>query len=193
MRESFAAFKGRATVSPQNADGSRSKSKKSSGIIGRTVSRELMTGCPGLQNEEGKLQSQIPLPRKVQFQGIQPGPPSPFLALTTPSRCQAEGYDGSFGKCLLFDFLILVFSEKARASSNSFLRVAGAERLVSPSCSRQPERQMASRQVWGQPGQHQAPWVGTGKRKVTGTADTVPPKEQVCHPRSASRGSTGHR
>lgn len=35
------------------------------------------------------------------------------------------GYTWCFNKCFLFDFLIFVFSEKALASSNSFLRVAG--------------------------------------------------------------------
>lgn len=36
-----------------------------------------------------------------------------------------SGYTWCFSKCFLFDFLIFVFSEKALASSNSFLRVAG--------------------------------------------------------------------
>lgn len=45
--------------------------------------------------------------------------PSPFL-----------GYTWCFNKCFLFDFLIFVFSEKALASSNSFLRVAGRKQRV---------------------------------------------------------------
>lgn len=43
---------------------------------------------------------------------------------TREDPVQAEGYTWCFNKCFLFDFLILVFSEKALASSNSFLRVA---------------------------------------------------------------------
>lgn len=39
------------------------------------------------------------------------------------------GYTWCFNKCFLFDFLIFVFSEKALASSNSFLRVAGRKQL----------------------------------------------------------------
>lgn len=38
-----------------------------------------------------------------------------------------SGYTWCFNKCFLFDFLIFVFSEKALASSNSFLRVAGGK------------------------------------------------------------------
>lgn len=55
------------------------------------------------------------------------GPPRP----PRPSPPGRKGYDWCLDKCFLFDFLILVFSEKALASSNSFLRVAGAERPVS--------------------------------------------------------------
>lgn len=56
-------------------------------------------------------------------------------ALSAPEPGQ-KGYDWCLDKCFLFDFLILVFSEKALASSNNFLRVAGAERPVSRSRSR---------------------------------------------------------
>lgn len=57
----------------------------------------------------------------------------PLASTGAATQCQAgQGYDfWCFSKCFLFDFLILVFSEKALASSNSFLRVAGDKRPVS--------------------------------------------------------------
>lgn len=61
---------------------------------------------------------------------------SPFQPTLQPQRCPwgaprsppapqpLSGYTWCFNKCFLLDFLIFVFSEKALASSNSFLRVA---------------------------------------------------------------------
>lgn len=46
-----------------------------------------------------------------------------------PAPQPLSGYTWCFNKCFLFDFLIFVFSEKALASSNSFLRVAGRKQL----------------------------------------------------------------
>lgn len=46
-----------------------------------------------------------------------------------PAPQPLSGYTWCFNKCFLFDFLIFVFSEKALASSNSFLRVAGGKQL----------------------------------------------------------------
>lgn len=71
----------------------------------------------------------------------QPGGSGQTVALGSPQEQPSEaaptvphppaapqpllGYTWCFNKCFLFDFLIFVFSEKALASSNSFLRVAG--------------------------------------------------------------------
>lgn len=57
-----------------------------------------------------------------------PGPPAFPQQSQLPGANDNKpllGYTWCFNKCFLFDFLIFVFSEKALASSNSFLRVAG--------------------------------------------------------------------
>ena len=68
----------------------------------------------------------VPAPGRAQ-----PRQSGQGVGARSPPAPGRKGYDWCLDKCFLFDFLILVFSEKALASSNSFLRVAGAERPVS--------------------------------------------------------------
>lgn len=58
------------------------------------------------------------------------GSPQEHPSEAFPAPQPLSGYTWCFNKCFLFDFLIFVFSEKALASSNSFLRVAGGKQLV---------------------------------------------------------------
>lgn len=87
----------------------------------------------------------IALPSPRPSRERQPGGSGQTTALGSPWEHQSKaaptaphppaapqpllGYTWCFNKCFLFDFLIFVFSEKALASSNSFLRVAERKQL----------------------------------------------------------------
>lgn len=58
-----------------------------------------------------------------------------------------KGYTWCFSKCFLFDFFILVFSEKALASSNSFLRVAERKQAGEWLALNQPSKVDSKQQV----------------------------------------------
>ena len=85
----------------------------------------------------GAREGPAPLPGRARPEGAQRRASAPFASTAAATQHQAaKGYDRCFSNCFLFDFLILVFSEKALASSNSFLRVAGDKGTCEPAAPR---------------------------------------------------------
>lgn len=142
IRERFADFSGRTMFSPM----SRSAQPESEDVVGQCGSPQKEVGDAGLlpspvmvlqagwwaglgrmEEASGPRAGPSPSPGEGAASRVRPGGQHP----RSPPAPGRKGYDWCLDKCFLFDFLILVFSEKALASSNSFLRVAGAERPVS--------------------------------------------------------------
>lgn len=108
-----------------------------------------------------------------------PGPPAFPQQSQLPGANDNKallGYTWCFNRCFLFDFLIFVFSEKALASSNSFLRVAGRKQASEGLTTNSPK---SCQGCWGGDSYGQEPLVPEAATVVLGTKNQVLPLAEI--------------